>query len=169
LATWVSGISDSGDIVGYYNDGTTFHGFLLSKGKFTVIQPPASDGDLARGINARGDIVGQFGQADVPHCFLYRKGTYIIVDPPGSSCCEQANAYSIGACDQRRDLEPVVHRVTQILLAAQIALRGLDGDMAEQELNLFQFAAEALCGGAWFCGSFGPCWRPPVPQHGINS
>jgi uncharacterized membrane protein (DUF4010 family) len=61
LATWVSGISDSGDIVGYYNDGTTFHGFLLSKGKFTGIQPPALDGDLARGINARGDIVGQFG------------------------------------------------------------------------------------------------------------
>ncbi|HZM11773.1 MAG TPA: hypothetical protein VFC15_16320 [Candidatus Limnocylindrales bacterium] len=85
MATWVSGISDSGDIVGYYNDGTTFHGFLLSKGKFTGIQPPASDGDLARGINARGDIVGQFGQADVPHCFLYRKGTYIIVDPPGST------------------------------------------------------------------------------------
>src|SRR5271166_3255325 len=42
------------------------------------------------------------------------------------------------------DLEPVVHRMTQILLAAEIPLGGLDRDMAEQELNLFQFAAVAV-------------------------
>jgi hypothetical protein len=60
-------------------------------------------------------------------------------------CCAQIavenRPYSIVACDLRHYLEPVVHRVTQILLAAQIALRGLDRDMAEPELNLFQFAA----------------------------
>jgi hypothetical protein len=44
---------------------------------------------------------------------------------------EQANAYSIGACDQRRDLERIVNGVTQILLTAQISLRRLDRDMAE--------------------------------------
>ena len=42
------------------------------------------------------------------------------------------------------DLEPVVYRVTQILLASQIALRGLDRNMAEQELNLFQLAAAGV-------------------------
>jgi hypothetical protein len=46
-----------------------------------------------------------------------------------NNCREQANAYSIGACGQRRDLEPVVHRVAQILLAAQIPLRGLHPDV----------------------------------------
>jgi hypothetical protein len=60
------------------------------------------------------------------------------------SWCKQANAYSIGARDQRCDLEPIVNRVTQILLAAQISLRGLDRDMAQQELNLFQFAAASV-------------------------
>ena len=57
---------------------------------------------------------------------------------------EQANAHSIGARDPREDLEPVVHRLTQVLFASQVALRGLDRDMAEQELNLFQFAAVAV-------------------------
>jgi hypothetical protein len=49
----------------------------------------------------------------------------------------------------RHDPEPVVHRVTQTLLAAQIPLGGLDGDMAEQELNLFQFAAARQAWGAF--------------------
>ena len=57
---------------------------------------------------------------------------------------DQAIAHSIGTCDPREDLEPVIHRVTQVLLASQITLRSLDGDMAEQELNLFQFTAIAV-------------------------
>lgn len=50
---------------------------------------------------------------------------------------EQANAYSIRASSLRCDLKPVIHRMAQILLAAQIPFRGLDRDMGEQELNLF--------------------------------
>jgi hypothetical protein len=57
---------------------------------------------------------------------------------------EQANAYSIWASDHRSDLEPIIHRMAQILLATQIPLCGLDRDMAEQELNLFQFAAASV-------------------------
>jgi len=81
--------------------------------------------------------------ADVSALGPNRRATH-KVGFSSDSCCKQANAYSIGACDLRHDLEPVVHRVTQILLAAQIALRRLDRDMAEQELNLFQFAAAAV-------------------------
>lgn len=58
-------------------------------------------------------------------------------------CCEQANAYSIRGSDHWRELEPVVHRVAEILLAALIGLGSLHGDMAEEELNLFQFADAA--------------------------
>ena len=62
-----------------------FHGFLLSKGMFSTIEPPGRLYRRARlrGINSRGDIVGQFLQADV-HGFLFSGGTFTVVDVPGA-------------------------------------------------------------------------------------
>ena len=37
-ALW--GINDNGDVVGRYFEGVRDHGFLLSKGKYTIIDPP---------------------------------------------------------------------------------------------------------------------------------
>jgi hypothetical protein len=41
----------------------------------------------------------------------------------------------------RFDTQSVVHGNPQLLLASKVALRRLDGDVAEHELNLIQFAA----------------------------
>ena len=51
------------DIVGSCRDSTNnFHSFLLSKGRFTVIDVPAAFGIQtdASGINPQGDIVGTY-------------------------------------------------------------------------------------------------------------
>jgi hypothetical protein len=61
-----------------------------------------------------------------------------------NSCWEQANAYLSRASNHRRDLEPVIHRLAQILFATQIPLCSLHRDTVEQELNLFQFAAAGM-------------------------
>jgi len=39
------------------------------------------------------------------------------------------------------DPDPVIHGRSDSLCAAEVALRGLDRDMAEEKLNLFQFAS----------------------------
>jgi len=39
-----------------------------------------------------------------------------------------------------KKVKKVVYRMSQILFAAEIAFRRLDGCMAQQELNLFQLA-----------------------------
>ena len=41
--------------------------------------------------------------------------------------------------------EQVVHRMPEVLLASEIALGGLHGCMAQQELNLLDFAAAGVC------------------------
>jgi hypothetical protein len=38
----------------------------------------------------------------------------------------------------------IVDRITETLLAPEVAFRGLDGDMTQQKLNLFQFAASLM-------------------------
>jgi probable HAF family extracellular repeat protein len=57
------GINDSGQIVGYYSDGTREHGFLLDNGIYTTIDPPGSLRTEALGINDLGQIVGTYMDA----------------------------------------------------------------------------------------------------------
>ena len=90
LFTLVTGISNSGDVVGYYRTDT-LHGFLLSNGKFSTIEPTGATGSMARGINTRGDIVGTYADATgAGHAFLFRKGilfgkgTFTDIDLPGA-------------------------------------------------------------------------------------
>lgn len=55
------GINARGDVVGTFVDQNLVqHGFLLSKGGFTVIDVPDAKGTIARGINSRGEIVGSY-------------------------------------------------------------------------------------------------------------
>jgi hypothetical protein len=46
-----------------------------------------------------------------------------------------------GSSGIRFDSQSVVHGNPELLLASKITLRGLDGDMSEQKLDLIQFAA----------------------------
>jgi centrosomal CEP192-like protein/ASPM-SPD-2-Hydin domain-containing protein len=62
-ASWTvaSAINDSGQIVGYYSDGSGVrHGFLLNAGAYTTIDCPSpyTAQSAANGINSSGQIVG---------------------------------------------------------------------------------------------------------------
>jgi uncharacterized membrane protein len=71
------GINSRGDIVGIYCDtapckatSPDAHGFLVSRGHFTMIDFPDSQSTNAFAINARGDIVGAYGVGTDFHAFL---------------------------------------------------------------------------------------------------
>ena len=74
-------------MVGHFGNATDagFHGFLLSGGIYTTIDPPGSTRTIASGINDSGQIVGNFNDAaDVGHGFLLSEGSYTTIDVPGS-------------------------------------------------------------------------------------
>jgi hypothetical protein len=57
--TYVNGINNVGEIVGYYLDSrNAFHGFVLDGGIFTSIDGPGGDYTDILGINNAGQIVG---------------------------------------------------------------------------------------------------------------
>lgn len=85
-------INGAGEIVGRYYDGTKCvppctsvdghnHAYLLSRGRFTTIDPPGSRFAGAIGINRHGDIVGRYQTADgKAHGFLLNEGTFSSID-----------------------------------------------------------------------------------------
>jgi probable HAF family extracellular repeat protein len=83
-----SGINDSGQIVGNYQDSNgKFHGFLYSNGIWTTLDDPSAgaEGTLAQGINDFGQIVGYyFDSSGVEHGFIYSSGTWITLDDPAA-------------------------------------------------------------------------------------
>jgi uncharacterized membrane protein len=56
-ATAPFGINNRGQIVGQYADAQGLHAYLLHKGVYTTIDPPAGPGTTATDINDRGQIV----------------------------------------------------------------------------------------------------------------
>jgi hypothetical protein len=78
-------INLQGDIVGTYEAGGAFHGFLLQQGTFTTIDVPSATSTQAFGINPQADIVGTYEAGGVLHGFLLSQGTFTTIDPPGST------------------------------------------------------------------------------------
>ncbi|MFN2479865.1 MAG: hypothetical protein ABR554_00070, partial [Pyrinomonadaceae bacterium] len=94
LAATAFGINARGDVVGTFVDKNSVqHGFLLRKGKFTVIdfrdaQDTVAQGTVARGISPDGDIIGNYWLTGDPgigsHGFLLtKKGEFEAVRYPG--------------------------------------------------------------------------------------
>jgi probable HAF family extracellular repeat protein len=78
-------INAAGQIVGYYADGTGFHGFLRSNnGSFITLDDPAGVGrTFPQSINDAGQIVGSYSDANnAVHSFLYSNGTFTTLDDP---------------------------------------------------------------------------------------
>ena len=72
-----------GQIVGAYQDGGGFHGFLLSGGSYTTLDDSlATGGTTASGINDAGQIVGTYTDASGTHGFLLSNGSYTTLDDP---------------------------------------------------------------------------------------
>jgi uncharacterized membrane protein len=80
--TLASGINDSGDIVGQYQEGS----YLYSGGSYTALNLPPSNGPaVAWGINNALQIAGSYEAADGTRGFFGRiGGGYASIDVPGS-------------------------------------------------------------------------------------
>jgi probable HAF family extracellular repeat protein len=84
--TSANGINSAGNIVGlFYDEGGTRHGYRLSGGSFTTLDPPGSDRTQALSINDSDQIVGSYRASDAVHGFLLSGGVYTTLDVPGSS------------------------------------------------------------------------------------
>jgi probable HAF family extracellular repeat protein len=91
--TFVVGTNNHGAVVGGYTgaDGKE-HGFLLERGRMTVIDhpdapdDPAATNTAASDINDRGQIVGFYADANgTYHGYRYHKGRFTMIDPPGAA------------------------------------------------------------------------------------
>jgi uncharacterized protein (TIGR03437 family) len=85
-STTVTGINNAGQIVGYYEDASGFHGFLRTGSTYTIIEVPDSipGRTLPAGISNRGEITGQFANASGTHGFIRSAdgNSYTVFDAP---------------------------------------------------------------------------------------
>ena len=75
-------INDSGIIVGYYQDGSGYHGYSDDSGVFSIVNFPGSTETLAYGINAAGWIVGVYDSGIGEHGFLDESGSFTTINYP---------------------------------------------------------------------------------------
>src|SRR5262249_56405205 len=82
--TNATGINASGTVVGFYEASAVVHGFLLSGGIYTTIDPPGTTSTSVQSINDMGQIVGSYRDSagPNPHGFLLSEGDYTIIDDP---------------------------------------------------------------------------------------
>lgn len=83
--TYVRGINNAGQIVGYYNSTSGDHGFLYNGGTYTTLDYPlgAPRGTYATGINNFGQIVGYYiDNSGGAHGFIDTGGVYTTIDNP---------------------------------------------------------------------------------------
>src|SRR5262245_43635528 len=66
-STTVTGINNTGQIVGYFEDVAGIHGFLRTGATYTTLELPGASRVRPGGINNRGDITGQFTDATGAH------------------------------------------------------------------------------------------------------
>jgi probable HAF family extracellular repeat protein len=84
-ATFATGISNNGQIVGTFNDSMGSHGFLYSNGTFTSIDAPGATLTLATGVNRSGQIIGEFiDSSGHSHGFLDNAGIFTTFDVSGA-------------------------------------------------------------------------------------
>jgi len=83
--TRATDVNNAGVVVGFYNDHTVIHGFMLNQDVFTPIDFPGAVLTMVFGINDGGQMVGRF-QSDVgvDHGFVLSNGIFRQIDFPGS-------------------------------------------------------------------------------------
>jgi uncharacterized membrane protein len=87
LATFASNITDSGQIVGSYQDTAGhFHGYVQqSEDSFVKVDVPGAVDTFADGLTEGGDVVGTFTDlAGQSHGFVQRDGIFTTIDVPGA-------------------------------------------------------------------------------------
>ena len=78
-------VNNLGVVVGFYNNQTGVHGFVLIQGTITTLDFPGAVQTALIGINDLGQIVGRFQTEEgVDHGFLFSNGAFRQIDFPGS-------------------------------------------------------------------------------------
>jgi len=80
----VNGISGS-NAVGYYFDGSTYHGFLYNGAGYTTLDPPGSALSFAADISGNNTVGAFDNGSGTLQGFLYNGSGYIILNVPGST------------------------------------------------------------------------------------
>ena len=84
--TYAKGINNSGQIVGFSDDVSGNHGFLMTGSSFTPINVPVAISIQICGINNSGQIVGSFNNAyGYPDGFLMTGSSFTPINVPGVS------------------------------------------------------------------------------------
>jgi probable HAF family extracellular repeat protein len=79
-------INNNGQIVGYYYDGKSDHGFIYDKGTLITLDPPGASYTIANGINASSAVVGYYNDSTgLQHGFIYDDRSFTTLDIPGAS------------------------------------------------------------------------------------
>jgi probable HAF family extracellular repeat protein len=75
--TWETAINNTGQVTGYYDDGTNSIGFLYKNGNFTFLNPAGVNYLVPTGINDSGEVTG-YSSADGNswNAFTYENGAY---------------------------------------------------------------------------------------------
>ena len=88
LQTIAFGINDRGDIVGAFtSDGASFHGFLLTQGRFITIDVPGASSTNALSINNAGEIAGT-SEGTAERGFLLSQGRFVTIAIPDASATQ---------------------------------------------------------------------------------
>jgi len=97
-ATVAQGVSDLGQVVGwYYTDPARTSGFLYSNGMYTTLNVPSAVSTTITGINNAGQIVGWYSDSNNHvHGFLYSNGMYTTFDVPFSSAMNPYGINNLG-------------------------------------------------------------------------
>ena len=82
IETRVQGIDDS-NLVGWYDDGSSIHGFLYDGTTWTTLDAPGAIETSITGIDS-SNLVGWYDDGSSIHGFLYDGTTWITNDPPGA-------------------------------------------------------------------------------------
>ena len=81
------GLNDKGQVVGFYDDITTYklRGFVYADGAFTTFDAPGDGFTLPYAINNVGEVAGSYNENGGSHGFLRdAAGAFTTVDVPGS-------------------------------------------------------------------------------------
>jgi probable HAF family extracellular repeat protein len=97
--TQISGINDSGQMVGTVGGWPNLTGFIYSNGVFSTISAPgATQGTEAYGISNSGQIVGGWEANWVSQSFIYNGGSYASLNNPLAA--NQTTAMGINSSGQ---------------------------------------------------------------------
>ncbi|MFZ1641753.1 MAG: hypothetical protein WAV07_10030 [Candidatus Contendobacter sp.] len=97
FGTFPSSINASGQVAGFYSDGSGGHGFVYSNGTFTTLDVPGATSTWAVSINASGQVAGDYSANWRQHSFVYSGGTFTTLDVPNAV---RTDAKSINASGQ---------------------------------------------------------------------